>query len=78
MQFLNDMQPFGASFGPAFTRDLCIESSKSLYKRLLSLSPGAIVLPFDVICVVSTCYRLFPLVLLAIPRHRLTLGEVGI
>ena len=36
--FLDDTHPFGSSFGPAFTRDLCIKSSKALYRRLLALS----------------------------------------
>ena len=51
--FLDDTHPFGYSFGPAFTRESCIKSSKSLYKRLLSLSPGSPVVHFDVIGVVS-------------------------
>ncbi|KAK1736997.1 mechanosensitive ion channel family protein [Skeletonema marinoi] len=39
LSFLEDSHPFGLSFGPAFSRDSCIKSSKALYKRLLALTP---------------------------------------
>jgi len=53
LKLLEDTHPFGQAFGPASTRDLCIKSSKSLYKRLLSLSPGSTVLHFDIIGVLA-------------------------
>ncbi|KAL7538906.1 hypothetical protein ACHAXR_008875, partial [Thalassiosira sp. AJA248-18] len=53
MSFLDDMEPFGSSFGPASSRDSCIKSAKSLYKRLLALSPGTSVLHFDIIGVLA-------------------------
>ncbi len=53
MTFLDDTHPFGSSFGPAFTRESCIDSAKSLYKRLLKFSPKSNVLHFDVIGVLA-------------------------
>ena len=53
LSFLEDSHPFGLSFGPAFSRDSCIKSSKALYKRLLALTPGSTVLHFDVIGVLA-------------------------
>lgn len=53
LSFLDDSHPFGSSFGPAFTRDSCIKSAKSLYKRLLELSPGSSTLNFDIIGVLA-------------------------
>lgn len=53
LSLLEDDQPFGPSFGPAFTRDSCIKSSTALYKHLLQFSPGSSVLHFDVIGAVS-------------------------
>ena len=53
LSFLEDSHPFGLSFGPAFSRDSCIKSSKALYRRLLALTPGSTVLHFDVIGVLA-------------------------
>eukprot|EP00970_Alexandrium_tamarense_P009980 scaffold1976_cov187-Alexandrium_tamarense.AAC.9 len=53
LSFLDDSHPFGLSFGPAFTRETCIKSSKSLYKRLLGFNPDSPVLHFDVIGVLA-------------------------
>mmetsp|Transcript_32345 Transcript_32345/g.78322 ORF Transcript_32345/g.78322 Transcript_32345/m.78322 type:complete len:1238 (-) Transcript_32345:93-3806(-) len=53
IRFLDDSHPFGSSFGPAFTRDSCIKSAKSLYTRLLALSPGSPALHFDIIGVLA-------------------------
>ena len=53
LSFLDDTQPFGSSFGPSFSRDTCIQSSKNLYKRLLAMSPGSSVLNFDIIGVLA-------------------------
>eukprot|EP00986_Skeletonema_menzelii_P012229 scaffold6654_cov135-Skeletonema_menzelii.AAC.2 len=53
LSFLEDSHPFGLSFGPAFSRDSCIKSSKALYKGLLALTPGSTILHFDVIGVLA-------------------------
>lgn len=53
LAFLDDEQPFGTSFGPAFDRDSCINSSRTLYKRLLAFEPSSPVLNFDVIGVLA-------------------------
>lgn len=53
LSFLDDSHPFGSSFGPAFTRDTCIKSAKSLYTRLLALSPGSPVVHFDILGVLA-------------------------
>jgi hypothetical protein len=53
LAFLDDEQPFGASFGPAFNRDSCINSSRTLYRRLLAFEPSSPVLNFDVIGVLA-------------------------
>mmetsp|Transcript_57437 Transcript_57437/g.121884 ORF Transcript_57437/g.121884 Transcript_57437/m.121884 type:complete len:1390 (-) Transcript_57437:180-4349(-) len=53
LSLLQDTEPFGYSFGDASSRDSCIKSSKKLYKRLLSLSPGSSVLQFDLIGVLA-------------------------
>lgn len=41
------------SFGPAFNRDSCINSSRLLYKRLLGFDASSPVLHFDVIGVLA-------------------------
>ncbi|KAL7519408.1 hypothetical protein ACHAWX_004170 [Stephanocyclus meneghinianus] len=53
LSFLDDEHPFGLSFGPAFTRDSCIKSSRELYKRLLAFDIDSPVLHFDVIGVLA-------------------------
>ncbi len=53
LAFLEDSHPFGLSFGPAFSRDSCIKSSKALYKGLLALTPESATLHFDVIGVLA-------------------------
>lgn len=53
LSFLDDTHPFGSSYGPAFSRDSCIKSAKSLYVRLLALSPGSPVLHFDCLAVLA-------------------------
>jgi len=47
LPFLNDTHPFGSAFGPAHTRDSCIKSAKSLYRRLLALSVSLLVTILD-------------------------------
>ena len=53
MAILDDSYPFGLSFGPASSRDDCLHSAKSLYKKLLVLAPGSTLLHFDVIGVLA-------------------------
>lgn len=53
LAFLDDEYPFGMSFGPAFNRDSCINSSRLLYKRLLGFDTSSPVLHFDVIGVLA-------------------------
>eukprot|EP00804_Cyclotella_cryptica_P009864 CCRYP_014152-RA/>CCRYP_014152-RA protein AED:0.26 eAED:0.26 QI:897/1/1/1/0.88/0.8/10/620/1334 len=53
LSFLDDEHPFGLSFGPAFTRDSCIKSSRELYTSLLAFDTDSPVLHFDVIGVLA-------------------------
>jgi len=53
LSFLDDDYPFGLAFGPAFDRNSCIDSSRSLYKRLLAFDTNSPVLHFDVIGVLA-------------------------
>jgi hypothetical protein len=49
-----DLQhPFSTAFGPASTRDECINSAEAVYNRLLKLSPESILLSFDVLQVLA-------------------------
>lgn len=50
---LSSPVPFSAAFGSSTTREECIESSESLYNRLLLGTPGASVLQFDVIALLA-------------------------
>jgi hypothetical protein len=49
LSYMDESHPFGDSFGPATTRNECIESSHSVYYRLLKLTPDAPVLSNDVL-----------------------------
>ena len=45
--------PFSLAFGPAETREACIESAQKVYERLLLRTPDQDRLPFDTIAVVA-------------------------
>lgn len=45
--------PFSLAFGPAKTREDCIESSQNVFEDLLLHTPGSHVLPFDTIALVA-------------------------
>jgi len=49
LKYIDGDTPFGQMFGPACTRDACLRSAKSLYKRLISLNPNSPVLHMDVV-----------------------------
>jgi hypothetical protein len=49
LSYMDESHPFGDSFGPATTRNECIESSHSVYYRLLKLTPDTPVLSNDVL-----------------------------
>ncbi|KAL7573195.1 hypothetical protein ACA910_018852 [Epithemia clementina (nom. ined.)] len=46
---MDEEHPFGEAFGPADTRDACIQSANSLYHHLMKLDPTAAQLSFDVL-----------------------------
>lgn len=50
----DDDYPFSLFFGPARTRELCVESSQALYERLLLKTPDQALLPFETIALVAT------------------------
>jgi hypothetical protein len=49
LSYMDESHPFGDSFGPATTRNECIESSHSVYYRLLKLAPDSPVLSSDIL-----------------------------
>jgi hypothetical protein len=49
LSYMDESHPFGDSFGPATTRNECIESSHSVYYRLLKLTPDSLILSNDVL-----------------------------
>jgi hypothetical protein len=49
LSYMDESHPFGDSFGPATTRNECIESSHSVYYRLLKLTPDSPILSNDVL-----------------------------
>jgi hypothetical protein len=49
LSYMDESHPFGDSFGPARTRNECIESSHSVYYRLLKLTPDAPILSNDIL-----------------------------
>ena len=50
---LDDTIPFGESFGKATGRDEAIDCAHRIYHMLLNCSPGAKVLPFEVLAWIS-------------------------
>jgi hypothetical protein len=53
LTYMDLQHPFSTSFGPASTRDECINSAEAVYNRLLKLSPGSTLLSFDVLQVLT-------------------------
>jgi hypothetical protein len=53
LSYMDESHPFGEAFGPATTRNECIDSSHSVYYRLLKLAPEEPVLSFDVLSVLA-------------------------
>lgn len=50
---MNTHLPFSSAFGPASTRQECVESSEIIFRRLLLATPGENVLSFDVIASIA-------------------------
>lgn len=46
---MDEEHPFGEAFGPADSRDTCIQSANSLYHHLMKLDPTASQLDFEVL-----------------------------
>jgi small-conductance mechanosensitive channel len=54
LAFMDEPCPFGETFGPASTRDECIESAHQVYARLLNLTTDSPVLPNGVLIMLAT------------------------
>jgi hypothetical protein len=53
LSYLNTAFPFSPAFGPAGSRKECVESTESVYHRLLLSTPGAPVLRFDTLALLA-------------------------
>lgn len=53
LAYMDEDYPFSLAFGPADTRDSCVESAQHVYSRLMLLAPDEVVLPFDVLAVLA-------------------------
>lgn len=53
LTFLRNEYPFSFAFGPADTRENCIESAQNVYRRLLMRTPGEEVLQFETIAMLA-------------------------
>lgn len=53
LSYMDDSHPFSIAFGPAKTRNECIESAQLVYERLLLLTPGSETLPFETISLIA-------------------------
>jgi len=51
--FMDTEYPFSISFGPAQTRNQCVESASSVYGNLLLLTPEKVKLPFETLSLVA-------------------------
>jgi hypothetical protein len=53
LAYMDEDYPFSVPFGPADTRETCVESAQNLYSRLMLLNPDEPVLPFDTLAVLA-------------------------
>jgi hypothetical protein len=53
LAFIQKRYPFSFAFGPAYSREACIESSQAVYGRLMLGTPSASVLPFETIALLA-------------------------
>lgn len=53
LTFLRNEYPFSFAFGPADTRENCIESAQNVYRRLLMHTPGEEVLQFETLAMIA-------------------------
>jgi hypothetical protein len=53
LAFIQNEYPFSFAFGPADTREHCIESAQNVFNRLLLRSPGDEVVPFETIALLT-------------------------
>lgn len=53
LAYMDEDYPFSVSFGPADTREACVESAQNLYSRLMLLTPDEPVLQFDTLAVLA-------------------------
>jgi hypothetical protein len=51
--YLNEEFPFGVAFGPASSRQECVESAEMVYNRLMLCIPSKICLTFDVLALLA-------------------------
>eukprot|EP00569_Conticribra_weissflogii_P016015 CAMPEP_0171396716 /NCGR_PEP_ID=MMETSP0880-20121228/4780_1 /TAXON_ID=67004 /ORGANISM="Thalassiosira weissflogii, Strain CCMP1336" /LENGTH=1178 /DNA_ID=CAMNT_0011910401 /DNA_START=156 /DNA_END=3692 /DNA_ORIENTATION=+ len=55
VSYMDDKYPFSHAFGPASTREMCVDSSQQVYGRLMeSAEDGATAMPFTVFSVLAT------------------------
>jgi hypothetical protein len=53
LAFIQKRYPFSFAFGPAYSREACIESSQAVYGRLMLGTPSEAVLPFETIALLA-------------------------
>jgi small-conductance mechanosensitive channel len=53
LTFTQKRFPFSFAFGPAYSREACIESSQAVYGRLLLGTPSETVLPFETLALLA-------------------------
>lgn len=53
LTYLNESFPFGVAFGPAATRQECVESAEAVYHRLMVCLPTKMYLTFDVLALLA-------------------------
>ena len=53
LAYMDEDYPFSVAFGPADTREACVESAQNLFSRLMLLTPDETVLQFDTLAVLA-------------------------
>ena len=53
LQFIDNQHPFGEAFGSCANRDECISASHNVFRQLLRITPGRLVLPFSTLALAA-------------------------
>jgi small-conductance mechanosensitive channel len=53
LTFIQKGYPFSFAFGPAYSREACIESAQEVYRRLMMRTPAETVLPFETLALLA-------------------------